>query len=229
MLPGDDGRNGAGRLIGGLTDVVASPFSPPMIRARTRAWLSRTGTFTPRRSTRREHRLFGLSGSSTSGLLKGLPLHERVALLAGGVTRRFRPGEVIFRQGDPSGGIYFLRTGRVQLSSRLPDGRDLVVGTAEAGDVIGELSALDGGPRLVTATALQTTTADYLPPETFESALAAAPGAALRLLRLLAGQLRQSQRSLGELSSAAVTDPALPGEMEPSDEALAQPHQSAAT
>ncbi|HEX2170855.1 MAG TPA: MBL fold metallo-hydrolase, partial [Dehalococcoidia bacterium] len=92
VLPGD-GRNGAGRLIGGLTDVVAGPFSPPMIRARTRSWLSRTGTFTPRRSTRREHRLFGLSGSSTSGLLKGLPLHERVALLAGAMTRRFRPAE----------------------------------------------------------------------------------------------------------------------------------------
>lgn len=205
VLAGAEGPGAAARLIGGVTDVLSRPFSPPMLRVRLRAWLSRAGRMTHRQTTPRKFRLFGTPSTDGLGLLKGLPFNERAALLAGAITTRFRPGDVIFRQGDPAGGVYFLRAGRVQISIQLPGGGEVPLAIAEAGDTVGELAALDGGPRTATALAIEPTTADYVPPETFESGLAAAPGATLRLLRLMAGRLRQTDRQVGELIVRSIT------------------------
>lgn len=204
VLAGTEGPGAAGRLIGGVTDVLSRPFSPPMLRARMRAWLSRAGTQTRRTVVPRKKRILGAPANPGFGFLRGLPFTERAALLAGALSCRFRPGEVIFRQGEPAGGVYFLRGGRVQISIQLPDGNQMVLATAEAGDTVGELAALDGGPRTATATALEATTADYVPPEIFESGLANAPGASMRLLRLMANRLRQTDEQVGELSRATV-------------------------
>ncbi len=205
VLAGAEGPGAAGRLVDGATDVLSRPFNPPMLRARVRAWLSRAGTLTQRKTVQSKHRLMGAAGAAGMGLLRRLPSSERAALLAGALTSRFRPGEIIFREGDPAGGAYFLRTGRVQISIRVADGRERVLAVAKAGDAVGELGALDGGSRTATAKALQATTADYLPREMFEAGLLAAPGAVARLLRLMAGRLRQTDRLVGELASSTAS------------------------
>ncbi|MBI4637478.1 MAG: cyclic nucleotide-binding domain-containing protein [Candidatus Rokubacteria bacterium] len=200
VLAGTEGPGAAGRLIGSATDVLSRPFSPPMLRARVRAWLARRGTRTERRGVPRRHPLLGAQEYPGQGLLRGLPSNERAALLSGALGCKFRPGEVIFREGDPAGGVYFLRSGRVQISLRFPDGGERVLAVAKVGDAVGELAALDGGPRTATATALDATAADYVPQEMFAAGLAAAPGAAVRLLRQIAGRLRMTDRLVGELA-----------------------------
>lgn len=203
VLAGAEGPGAAGQLVGSVTDVLSCPFNSPMLRARVRAWLSRAGTLTQRKTVQRKHRLTGSARSPGMGLLKGLPSNERAALLAGALTCRFRSGEIIFREGDPAGGVYFLRNGRVQISIRLPGGRERELAVAKAGDAVGELGALDGGSRTATAKALHATTADYVPQETFAAGLLAAPGAAARLLRLMAGRLRRTDRLVGELATGS--------------------------
>lgn len=192
VLAGAEGPGAAGRLVDGLTDVLSRPFNPAMLRARVRAWLSRTGKLTQHKPTLSKHRPIRASNVSGIGLLKGLPFDERAALLAGALTCRFRKGEIIFRQGDSAGGVYFIRSGRVQISIHLPDGRNVLLAVAQAGDTVGDLAALDGGPRTGTASALEATTADYVPPEIFESGLSASPGAVLRLLRVMIARLRRT-------------------------------------
>jgi CRP-like cAMP-binding protein len=120
--------------------------------------------------------------------------------MGGAVACRFRQGDVIFNEGDPAGGLYFIRQGRVEISMRLPDGRPHVLGVASVGDTVGELAALDGGPRTATARVVAPTVADYLPRDVLEPSLAAAPGAAYRLMRLMASRLRQTDRFIGELT-----------------------------
>lgn len=206
VLAGAEGPGAAGRLIGGGIDVLSRPFNPAMLRARVRAWLSHTGKLTPRKPTRRKHRPIRTSSVSGMGLLKGLPFNERAALLAGALTCRFHKGETIFRQGDPAGGVYFIRSGRVQISIQLPDSRDVVLAVANAGDTVGDLAALDGGPRTGTATALEATTAEYVPPEMFESGLSAAPGAVLRLLRVMIARLRRTGGLVEALTGLSLHD-----------------------
>jgi CRP-like cAMP-binding protein len=144
--------------------------------------------------------MLGTPTTGVRGLLRGLPVSQRAALFGSAVACRFRQGDVIFNEGDPAGGLYFVREGRVEISMRLPDGRTHVLGIASVGDSVGELAALDGGPRTATARVMEPTIADYLPRDLLEPSLAAAPGAAYRLMRLMAGRLRQTDRFIGELT-----------------------------
>ena len=82
---------------------------------------------------------------------------------------------------------------------RRPDGQSRVMGTATAGDTVGELAALDGGLRTATVRALERTTADYLPRDILEPNLAAAPSVAYRLMRQMAARLRRTDGFIGEL------------------------------
>jgi CRP-like cAMP-binding protein len=174
-----------------------------MLRARVRAWLSRKGELAVRKSAPLRHRVFAPAPPSSKGWLRGLPSRERTVFLEGSLHCRFRPGEVLFREGDPAGGVYFIRTGTVRLSVRLPDGRHRMLADAGSGHTVGELAALDGGGRTATATAVEPTTADYVPQDMFEASLAAAPEASRRLLRVMAARLRATDHMVAELATGS--------------------------
>ncbi|MBI4241927.1 MAG: cyclic nucleotide-binding domain-containing protein [Candidatus Rokubacteria bacterium] len=201
VLAGAEGPGARGHLVGDLTDVLSHPFNPAMLRSRVRAWLSRSGKVAQRQVPADTHPAAPAQSPPGTGLLKGLPFSERAALLAGAFTSRFRAGEIIFRQGDAAGGVYFLRSGRVEISIKRPAGRRVVLAVAKAGDTVGELAALDGGVRTATAKVLQAASADYVPADVFQASLAAAPGAVIRVLRLMAARLRQTDGLIGELTA----------------------------
>src|SRR5689334_6574952 len=82
---------------------------------------------------------------------------EREALAQMMDSRDFAAGATLFHYGDPGGEIFILRTGRVELFVESTEGAKLVLSENEQGDVIGELSFLDGGPRTATAVASEDT------------------------------------------------------------------------
>ena len=61
-------------------------------------------------------------------------------------------GEVLVEQGDAADKVYFIESGRMSASKSTPQG-DVVVGTVEAGHVIGEVTVVAGGLRTATLTA----------------------------------------------------------------------------
>ena len=199
ILAATEGPGAAGRLVDSATDVLSRPFNPSMLRPRVRAWLARTGTLVERRMDHHP-RIIGSPSQNVRGLLRGLPVGQRAALMDGAVVCRFKRGDVIFKEGDPAGGMYFVREGRIEMSMKTSDGTSRVLGVATVGDTVGELAALDGGPRTATARVTEPTVADYLPRDIVEPSLAAAPSAAYRLMRLMAARLRQTDRLVGELS-----------------------------
>jgi DNA-binding response OmpR family regulator len=85
------------RLLSGLAeasfDVLPKPFSPPMLRARIRAWLSRTLNGGPSRRRRRGALMPEAEAPSFSELLAAMPLFRSLArddrerLLAGDANR----------------------------------------------------------------------------------------------------------------------------------------------
>jgi ribonuclease BN (tRNA processing enzyme)/CheY-like chemotaxis protein len=199
ILAATEGPGAAGRLVDGITDVLSRPFNPSMLRPRVRAWLVRSGTLVERRMDHHPRIIGSASPSNVRGLLRGLPVSQRAALMDGAVVCRFKRGDVIFNEGDPAGGMYFVREGRIEMSMKTADGKSRVLGVATVGDTVGELAALDGGPRTATARVTEPTVADYLPRDIVEPSLAAAPSAAFRLMRLMAARLRQTDRLVGEL------------------------------
>lgn len=64
---------------------------------------------------------------------------------------RYRPGEIIFKQGEPAGAVYYLQYGSVKESVVSDQGREAVVGMLEPGLFFGT-GCLDG-PELRTSTA----------------------------------------------------------------------------
>ena len=191
-----------GELLAEATDVVARPWSPPMLRSRVRAWLARTGPIgsagTPPVITAESVPL--AKRPRLPDLFRGLPARERAALLEKAASCQFAAGEVLFREGEPTGGVYYLREGLVQVTTRAPDGRDVVLALLEAGDTVGELSALDEGLRTATATAVAPTVAHFVSRDVFLAGLSVSPKACMRLLRLLAGRLRATDRRLTALA-----------------------------
>jgi CRP/FNR family transcriptional regulator, cyclic AMP receptor protein len=113
-------------------------------------------------------------------------------LESNGRTHSYRKGEVLFREGARGTSVLALREGRVKVTVAAPSGREVLLVVKEPGQLLGELSALDGRPRSATATALEPVRAVALPASSFETFLEAHPRLGLRLLRSLASQLRDA-------------------------------------
>jgi CRP/FNR family transcriptional regulator, cyclic AMP receptor protein len=73
-----------------------------------------------------------------------------------------RPGELLFRQGEPADGLHVLAAGVVGVYGRLPAGREVELARLGAGEVVGELALVDGGMRAATVRALEPTSTIFL-------------------------------------------------------------------
>ena len=121
-----------------------------------------------------------------------------------GVGLRLRPGAVLFDEGDASNRVILLLSGRAKVSAFSQDGHESVLGYRGAGDVLGELAAIDGGEHLATVTAVEAAEALVLPAERFLAALEGQPGLALALLRSTVGRLRDADRKRAEFTALDV-------------------------
>jgi CRP/FNR family transcriptional regulator, cyclic AMP receptor protein len=121
---------------------------------------------------------------------------EREALARLMDSRNFKQGETIFETGDAGAEIYIVRSGRVEIYVENPDGEKVVLGENEHGDVIGELSFLDGGARTATATAVEDTQMLSLHRERLLEFIDEHPHAALDLLTVVGRRLRTTHELL---------------------------------
>jgi CRP/FNR family transcriptional regulator, cyclic AMP receptor protein len=113
---------------------------------------------------------------------------------------RFRRGQALFTEGDVADRVFVIDSGWVTITSLAPGGREIVLGLRGPGDVIGELSALDGAPRSATALAAADVEATVAPGSALMRALGD-PAAAMELLRVLANRLRDADRKRLEFAA----------------------------
>src|SRR5579862_148981 len=122
------------------------------------------------------------------------------ALRRDGHRVRFRRGQALFTQGDRAERVFVIERGWVMISSIAPGGREIVLGLRGPGDVIGDLSVLDGAPRSATAVAVGDVEATVSPGSTLTRALSDA-ATAMELLRILAVRLRDADRKRLEFAA----------------------------
>lgn len=98
---------------------------------------------------------------------------EAVAeLMADGVTvRRYRPDEVVFREGDAPDALYLIRSGSVTVS-RDVGGHEVVLSYVSAGNYVGEMALLNDTPRTATVQATVQTEMLLLNADTFKRVVA---------------------------------------------------------
>lgn len=129
-------------------------------------------------------------------LFGGLALEE-VELCA----TRFRPlrfakGEILFSKGDAGTNLYLLVKGRVRLAVANAEGRELSFRHAVAGDLFGEIAAIDGRPRTAGATALTAVSAYALDQNSFRSLWSTRPAIAIHIVTFLCDRLRETSFQL---------------------------------
>jgi CRP-like cAMP-binding protein len=134
-------------------------------------------------------------------LLASLDQEATAALRAIGTVRRFRVGQVLFHEGDPSNHVVLITAGEVKVSSAHEAGGETVLAIRRAGDLIGELSAIDDRPRSATATAITPVDAVVVPAPAFGAFLTQHPGAAVALLRTVIARLRDADAQRVEFGS----------------------------
>jgi CRP-like cAMP-binding protein len=109
-----------------------------------------------------------------------------------GTARRYRTAAVLFHQGDPSEHVVVIRAGWCKITLNGRHGSEALLAIRGPGDIVGELSAIDGRPRMATVTALTPVTATVLSAERLEQCLDDDWTIARALLRHLAANLRES-------------------------------------
>lgn len=107
---------------------------------------------------------------------------------------------VIFREGEEGDRLLLLLEGRVKVSLTSPEGKEAILSILEPGQLIGEMSLLDGGPRSATVTTMDACRFLVIWRKDFLGFLERRPHVALALLQALSLRLRATNDLVGNLS-----------------------------
>ena len=86
-------------------------------------------------------------------------------------TRHFEKGQVIFRQGDQTPGMYIVADGLVRVYKLAPTGKEHVLHLASPGQTFAEVAAIAGFPTPAFAETVEPTTCVVLPSQAFRRIL----------------------------------------------------------
>jgi CRP/FNR family cyclic AMP-dependent transcriptional regulator len=116
--------------------------------------------------------------------------------------KRFRAGDVLFRQGDPSDHVVLIRSGAVEVVREV--GTDSIkLGAAKEGEFLGEMGVLEGRSRSATVVAASDLEVELIGRRAFLERVSADPHLAHRLLLRMSSRLRDVEDMLARLHVAA--------------------------
>jgi CRP-like cAMP-binding protein len=121
-------------------------------------------------------------------------------------------GELLWRQGDPSGGLHLVESGRLAVTARAPGEREMAIAEVGPGEVLGELPLLAGGERTASVRAIEAASVLVLDRARFRALLAALDPAAealrRRLLEIVCRRLRARHADLAAMLGGGAAPPA---------------------
>jgi CRP-like cAMP-binding protein len=123
-------------------------------------------------------------------LFGGLADRTRAELAESCHARSYPAGERIFARGDAGSAMYVVVQGAVALSISSADGGEVILDVLRPLSAFAELSLIDNGPRIATATAQHASTLISVPGSAVNRLLHAEPAFALAMLTRLAQLVR---------------------------------------
>lgn len=132
-------------------------------------------------------------------LFEGLDEAQQNSLRSKMGQTTLRRGEVLFEEGEPGNRLYIITEGKVKLGHTSMDGRENLLAVLGPGEIIGELTLFDPGPRSNTATAVSPVTLLHLDHADLNAILDTNPTMGKHMLRALARRLRRTNESLADL------------------------------
>ena len=132
-------------------------------------------------------------------LFAGLDVETSGALVATMKQLHLVRGDTLVHEGEPGARLYVVRDGKIKLGRRSNDGRENLLAVLGPGEMFGELSLFDPGPRTATATVVADAEVLELGHADLIRWLQDKPSVAQQLLQALARRLRRTNEALADL------------------------------
>ena len=114
-------------------------------------------------------------------------------------TVKIAKGSILFKEGDDGEHLYVIIDGKLKLGTSSGDGPENLLSILGPGEMFGELSLFDPGPRTSTATAVTDAKLLSLSHEKVIPWLKQNPEVSLQLLTRLSQRLRRTNEAVGDL------------------------------
>jgi len=121
------------------------------------------------------------------------------AMRASMIELRLNKGDVLFTEGEIGDKLFLIEAGKIKLGHTAPDGRESLIAVLGTGEMLGELSLFDPGPRTATAVAVTKTKVLWLSHDALLPWLVGRPDVAVALLGALAQRLRRTNVAMADL------------------------------
>lgn len=123
-------------------------------------------------------------------LLSGLEASDFDRLLAAATPFVHQTRSRLCNEGEPGGSLFMILSGRVKVSKVAPNGKDSILAFMGPGEVLGEMTLIDGSPRSASVEALETTRVLEVQRRDFLPLLERNPSTAVWIIELLCKRLR---------------------------------------
>ncbi|MVN90850.1 Crp/Fnr family transcriptional regulator [Mucilaginibacter aquatilis] len=128
----------------------------------------------------------------------------RPAICANKTNYKLRKGELIFKEGDPVTGIYFVYSGNVKVYKKWDADKELILRFAKDGAILGHRGIGDDLIYPISASALEDSVVCYIDMKFFESTLKVNNQLTFQLVNFFANELRVSERRMRNLAHMPV-------------------------
>jgi CRP/FNR family cyclic AMP-dependent transcriptional regulator len=139
-----------------------------------------------------------------STLLGRLDEPARQQLLKLGVRRLAGACRVILREGVLESHVIVLDDALTKVTVSMADGRQALLAIRVSGDIVGEMSALNGTPRSATVTTCRASTIHIIHRKEFRTFLRSHPDAAMEIAGIVADRLRWANQRRVDFASYPV-------------------------
>ena len=143
-------------------------------------------------------------GEGHHSFLDELRPEDQRAVLARSRTIKARKGQMVLGTGESSREVFIVQEGRLQVLLYAANGRELSLRDLAAGQLFGELAAIDGEARSASIVAATDARLLAIPDDVFRSLIATSPGVADWMLRRLAAQVRSLTNRVFEMTALHV-------------------------
>ena len=139
--------------------------------------------------------------------LAGLDDATRTSLIDAGRRMSLADGSSLLFEGDDSGRVIVILGGNARVFSTAANGREVLVTVAGPGEILGEMSALDGRPHSASSTAVGDNEVVLVPGEAFRELLASNAALATAVALRLTRELRRIDAPAGRPRGVRRPDP----------------------
>ncbi|WP_107827149.1 Crp/Fnr family transcriptional regulator [Mucilaginibacter yixingensis] len=128
----------------------------------------------------------------------------RPAICGNKINIKLKKGEVLFKEGDPVTGIYFVYNGNIKVTKQWDADKELILRFARDGAILGHRGIGSNLNYPISAIALEPAVVCYVDMKFFESTLRVNSELTFQLVNFFASELRTAERRMRDLAHMPV-------------------------